>query len=142
MGPGLTETHNTPELLVKAGIEYTTDWVLDDQPTVIKTKVGPLFSIPYSVEVNDVVLMAVERRPSSELYDRAMITCERYLSEGRSEQARRAGACVPSLPVPACRTASGTSRNVWTIFPCKEWRDVLSTGGKIIPFRYKSQRGL
>ncbi|MEE9286609.1 MAG: polysaccharide deacetylase family protein [Gammaproteobacteria bacterium] len=30
MGPGLAETHKTPELLVKAGIEYTADWVLDD----------------------------------------------------------------------------------------------------------------
>src|SRR5581483_5099526 len=54
MGPGLTETHQTPELLVAAGLEYTVDWVLDDQPVVIKTKEGPLYSVPYSVEVNDV----------------------------------------------------------------------------------------
>ena len=97
MGPGLTETHNTPELLVKAGIEYTTDWVLDDQPTVIKTQNGPLYSIPYSVEINDVVLMAGEKQPSSGLYDRAIATCDRYLQEG-SEQARvLALACHPFL---------------------------------------------
>jgi len=97
MGPGLTETHNTPELLVKAGIEYTTDWVLDDQPTIIQTQNGPLYSIPYSVEINDVVLMAIEKRPSSGLYERAMTTCDRYLQEG-SDQARvLALACHPFL---------------------------------------------
>jgi allantoinase len=56
MGPGLTETARTPELLVRAGIEYTADWVLDDQPVVIKTDAGPLYGLPYSVEINDVVL--------------------------------------------------------------------------------------
>ena len=97
MGPGLTETHNTPELLVKAGIEYTTDWVLDDQPTVIKTRKGPLYSIPYSVEINDVVLMAAEKRPSSGLYDRAIATCDRYLQEGPEQARMLALACHPFL---------------------------------------------
>jgi allantoinase len=97
MGPGLTETHNTPELLVKAGIEYTTDWVLDDQPTVIKTQNGPLYSIPYSVEINDVVLMAAEKRPSSGLYDRAIATCDRYLQEGPEQARVLALACHPFL---------------------------------------------
>jgi len=87
MGPGLTETHNTPELLVRAGIEYTTDWVLDDQPTVIKTAAGPLYSVPYSVEINDVVLATIDKADSSALYDRALATCDRYLREGR-DQAR------------------------------------------------------
>jgi len=87
MGPGLTETARTPELLVRAGIEYTADWVLDDQPVVIKTEAGPLYGLPYSVEINDVVLMTVEKRPSSALHERALATCERYLAEGR-DQAR------------------------------------------------------
>jgi allantoinase len=32
LGPGLTETWETPDLLVEAGCEYVCDWVLDDQP--------------------------------------------------------------------------------------------------------------
>ena len=68
-------------------MEYTVDWVLDDQPVVIKTQKGPLYSIPYSVEVNDVVLMANEKRPSAELLERALESCDRYLLEG-PEQAR------------------------------------------------------
>jgi peptidoglycan/xylan/chitin deacetylase (PgdA/CDA1 family) len=97
MGPGLTETHRTPELLVAAGVEYTVDWVLDDQPVVIKTKEGPLYSVPYSVEVNDVVLMASEKRPSAELLERAVATCDRYLLEGPEQARVLALACHPYL---------------------------------------------
>jgi Polysaccharide deacetylase len=138
MGPGLTETHNTPEFLVKAGVEYTTDWVLDDQPIVIKTKQGPLYSVPYSVEVNDVVLMANEKRPSSEFYDRAMATCDRYLSEG-PEQARVLSlACHPYL--------HGVPHRIGYFEKCLDDLSaksgvMFSTGGKILDW-YKSQRGL
>ena len=32
LGPGLTETWETPDLLVEEGYDYVCDWVLDDQP--------------------------------------------------------------------------------------------------------------
>ena len=35
LGPGLTQTLDTPELLAKAGVQYIGDWVYDDEPTVI-----------------------------------------------------------------------------------------------------------
>ena len=37
LGPGLTETYETPELLAAAGIQYIGDWVYDDEPTEIHT---------------------------------------------------------------------------------------------------------
>ena len=33
LGPGLTQTLDTPELLAEAGIKYIGDWVYDDEPT-------------------------------------------------------------------------------------------------------------
>src|SRR5207253_10689670 len=42
LGPGLTQTLETPELLVSAGVKYIGDWVYDDEPTVIRTAKGPL----------------------------------------------------------------------------------------------------
>ena len=33
LGPGLTQTLDTPELLVEAGVKYIGDWVYDDEPT-------------------------------------------------------------------------------------------------------------
>ena len=32
LGPGLTQTYDTPELLAAAGIKYIGDWVYDDEP--------------------------------------------------------------------------------------------------------------
>src|SRR6201997_727383 len=32
LGPGLTETWQTPDVLAEAGYDYVADWVLDDQP--------------------------------------------------------------------------------------------------------------
>src|SRR5215472_8352345 len=36
LGPGLTETWETPDLLVEEGYEYVCDWVLDDQPVLLR----------------------------------------------------------------------------------------------------------
>ena len=72
MGPGLAQTDNTPDYLTEAGVDYTTDWVIDDQPCPIETDNGTLYSIPYSVETNDVVMSAIQQQPSSEIYDRIM----------------------------------------------------------------------
>jgi hypothetical protein len=38
LGPGLTETWETPDLLAEAGYDYVCDWVLDDEPTLLKTR--------------------------------------------------------------------------------------------------------
>jgi peptidoglycan/xylan/chitin deacetylase (PgdA/CDA1 family) len=53
LSPALNETWATPDLLKEEGYEYTCDWVHDDQPTWLKTRSGPLMTMPYSLEVND-----------------------------------------------------------------------------------------
>lgn len=68
--PGLTETNNTLDWLREAGIDYVADWVLDDQPTRLQTEHGDMISVPYSVEINDVVMSAVQQQPSDEIYRR------------------------------------------------------------------------
>lgn len=54
MGPGLTETFNTPALLAELGLTYTLDWTNDDQPYPLT--VPGMLSVPYSVELNDLLL--------------------------------------------------------------------------------------
>ncbi|MGW1347479.1 polysaccharide deacetylase family protein [Kribbella sp. NPDC002412] len=54
MGPGLTETHNTPELLAELGLSYVLDWTNDDQP--YRLNVPGMLSVPYTVELNDLLL--------------------------------------------------------------------------------------
>lgn len=56
MGPGLTETFNTPALLGELGLNYILDWTNDDQPYDLN--VPGLISVPYSVELNDLLLFS------------------------------------------------------------------------------------
>ena len=54
LGPALTETFQTPELLAELGVGYLLDWTNDDQPYPLT--VPGLLSVPYSVELNDIGL--------------------------------------------------------------------------------------
>ena len=54
LGPSITGTERTPDLMAEAGLIYHTDWAHDDQPVPIKVKSGKLVSVPYSIELNDV----------------------------------------------------------------------------------------
>ena len=81
LGPGLTQTLDTPELLAKAGVQYIGDWVYDDEPTVIKTIEGPLVTLPYTVELNDIPMMIVQHHESDYLLKRAIDQFDRLYAE-------------------------------------------------------------
>jgi len=55
LAPALTHTERTFDLLAAAGIRYTCDLFQDDQPQPIRVREGRLISMPYSLEVNDVI---------------------------------------------------------------------------------------
>jgi len=72
LGPGLTETWETPDILVEEGFDYVCDWVLDDQPVVLKTRTKPIVNVPYTQECNDVAMMLIQHHKASEYRDRAI----------------------------------------------------------------------
>ena len=82
LGPGLTQTLDTPELLVEAGVKYIGDWVYDDEPSVIRTAKGPLVTLPYTVEINDITMMIVQHHESEHLLKRATDQFDRLYAEG------------------------------------------------------------
>jgi peptidoglycan/xylan/chitin deacetylase (PgdA/CDA1 family) len=53
MGAGAAESKFTPDLLKEAGFTYSLDWPVDDQPIWMRTRSGPLLSVPYPMELND-----------------------------------------------------------------------------------------
>ncbi len=71
LGPGLTETWETPDLLKEEGYDYVADWVLDDQPVWLKTRTKPIVNVPYTQECNDVAMMLIQHHKASEYFDRA-----------------------------------------------------------------------
>jgi allantoinase len=82
LGPGLTQTFETPEILVDAGVKYTGDWVYDDEPTVISTDNGKLVTLPYSVELNDIPMMIVKHHESDYWLKRIKDWFDRLYAEG------------------------------------------------------------
>ncbi len=82
LGPGLTETLETPEHLAAAGIRYIGDWVYDDEPTEIRTAGGPLVTLPYSVETNDIPMMIVQHHEAAYWTRKCIDAFERYYLEG------------------------------------------------------------
>ena len=78
LSPGLRETFDTPDLLKAAGIEYVFDWVLDDLPCWMTTSHGPMIAMPYTLEINDSVIYAVERHSSPEMHQRLKDTLEAF----------------------------------------------------------------
>ena len=55
LAPALTHTERTFELLGEYDFWYSCDLFQDDQPQPLKTRQGKVVSMPYSLEVNDVV---------------------------------------------------------------------------------------
>jgi allantoinase len=82
LGPGLTETWETLDLLAEEGIEYVSDWVNDDQPYEIRTTRGPLVSVPYTIELNDIPMMIIQHHESSYWLTRARDQFDRFYAEG------------------------------------------------------------
>lgn len=53
LSPGLTENFHTLDLLAEAGIGYVADWCNDDEPYPMKVGGKTIYSVPYTVELND-----------------------------------------------------------------------------------------
>lgn len=82
LGPGLTQTYETPDLLAEAGVQYIGDWVYDDEPTEIRTDHGPLVTLPYTVELNDIPMMIVQHHEAEEFLRRSSDQFDRLYMEG------------------------------------------------------------
>jgi peptidoglycan/xylan/chitin deacetylase (PgdA/CDA1 family) len=54
LGPWISESAETPDLLASAGYDYLLDWCMDDQPVWMKTRTGRILSVPYPQELNDI----------------------------------------------------------------------------------------
>ena len=84
LGPGLRESHDTPENLKAAGIDYVFDWVVDDVPNWMSTAHGPLLSLPYNLEINDSIIYAIEKHSSDEMLERLKRTVALFEREAKT----------------------------------------------------------
>ena len=64
LSPALTYTERTIDLLPEYGFTYTCDFFHDDQPFPMHVKSGRLISMPYSLELNDVIAYFDQMTPA------------------------------------------------------------------------------
>jgi len=53
MAPWQSGSRATLDLLKETGYSYVMDWPCDDQPFWMRTRAGPILSVPYPIEIND-----------------------------------------------------------------------------------------
>jgi allantoinase len=85
LSPGLRETVDTPDILKQQGIDYVCDWVVDDRPSWMTTKHGPLLAMPYNIEVNDSIIYAIERHATGEMARRLEFTLRLFEQESAAD---------------------------------------------------------
>jgi len=66
LGPWISQSLHTPDLLQEAGYSYLLDWCHDDQPVWMKTRADRILSVPYPQELNDIPQIAVRKREGAE----------------------------------------------------------------------------
>jgi allantoinase len=85
LGPGLGESADTPDILKAEGVEFLHDWALDDLPVWMKTKHGPLVGLPYTFELNDVPVYAIQNGSTDEYLKRVEATLGMFERELKSQ---------------------------------------------------------
>ena len=81
LGPGLGETEATVDLLAAHGIEFLHDWVVDDLPFWVTTTNKPIVGLPYTFDLNDVPIYAIQNQSSDEYLKRVKATLETFEKE-------------------------------------------------------------
>jgi len=85
MGPGLSESRVTPDLLKEAGYRYFMDWPCDDQPIWMRTRSGPLLHVPYPIEINDGPAVARRQHSAVEFADMIVDQFDELLEQSEQQ---------------------------------------------------------
>lgn len=81
LSPGLRQSIDTADHLAACGIEYTFDWNVDDVPCPMVTKNKPLYAMPYTQDLNDSIIYAIEHHRTGEFLNRLERTVEALEAE-------------------------------------------------------------
>lgn len=82
LGPALTATPQTADVLAEAGFDYTLDWANDDQPYPMRVRSGSLLSLPYSSEVNDIPAFVLHHHTADQFAQTVMDQFDQLYAEG------------------------------------------------------------
>jgi len=70
LGPWISQSPRTPDLLAEAGYRYLLDWCMDDQPVWFHCRGGQrILAVPYPQEVNDIPAIAQRKMSGAAFAD-------------------------------------------------------------------------
>ncbi|MEL6963641.1 MAG: polysaccharide deacetylase family protein [Pseudomonadota bacterium] len=81
LGPWISESRVTPDLLDEAGYDYVLDWCHDDQPVWMATRSGRILAVPYPQELNDIPQIVARNREAAEFADMIIDAFDIMLAE-------------------------------------------------------------
>jgi allantoinase len=81
IGPALTGTMNTFDVIAEAGYRYTIDWADDDQPHWVNVSSGLLASVPYQRELNDVVAFMLHHETGEQFAQSILDAVDQMLAD-------------------------------------------------------------
>lgn len=86
LGPWISQSPLTPDLLAEAGYEYLLDWCMDDQPIWFATRNGKrILSVPYPQELNDIPSIAGRKDSADQFADMIIDNFEEMLLQSRKQ---------------------------------------------------------
>lgn len=84
LGPALTETFQTPQLLADLGLSYVLDWCADDQPFPLRVHDRQMLNVPYSIELNDITMFVGKSLSGADFYQMVVDQLEQLRADGET----------------------------------------------------------
>ncbi|MCJ2044366.1 polysaccharide deacetylase family protein [Methylobacterium sp. J-078] len=85
LGPWISQSHRTPDLLAEAGYTYLLDWCHDDQPTWFSTRDGGrILAVPYPQELNDIPAIVARKETGQQFADALVEAFDEMLEQSRT----------------------------------------------------------
>jgi peptidoglycan/xylan/chitin deacetylase (PgdA/CDA1 family) len=85
LGPWISQSRSTPDLLAAAGYRYMLDWDCDDQPIWMKTRAGPILAMPYPQEINDIPAIIARKAGAAEFADMIVDQFDEMLAQSEDQ---------------------------------------------------------
>ena len=85
LGPWISESAVTPDLLAEAGYSYVLDWCMDDQPIFLRVRGGGrILAVPYQQELNDIPAIVARKVGGAEFADMIVDTFDEMLLQAKT----------------------------------------------------------
>ena len=85
LGPWISQSSATPDLLAEAGYRYLLDWCHDDQPPWFSTRTsGRILAVPYPQELNDIPAIVARKETGRQFAEAIVDAFDEMLEQSKA----------------------------------------------------------